>query len=128
MKLLTSGPVNKDFSDGELVNWHIEVFNNSNETATTVLTVYALLGLTPPVEIGSTFGEINPGQYVFFNIAIDPNQYEHTLPVIEVANDDILITLYGRNKDRKQITGAVYRFSELIEIDGVVTKKTDKKK
>jgi hypothetical protein len=30
---LTPGPIDKDYAEGELVNWHLEVLNNSGHNA-----------------------------------------------------------------------------------------------
>lgn len=114
--LLTPGPVDRDFTDGELINWHLEVLNNSECTAVILLSVFALYGLFPkPIPIGTTSAELRPGEYTFLNIIVDP-KYEHTIPTIEIPNNDIYITLYGRNTAYKQMSGAVYPRHSLVHM------------
>lgn len=113
--LLTSGPVNKDYVLGELYDWHLEALNNSGVNTQIVLAVYALYGLYPhPVLIGTTSVDLKPGEYSYLTLQTD--NHEHTIPVVQIPNNDVLITLYGRDKDHKEISGVVYPRTALVEL------------
>lgn len=122
---LTPGPIDRDYSEGELTNWHLETLNNSNFTARVFLSVYNLYGLYPnPIPIGTTSVDLKPGEYAFLNIEVDP-QYEHTIPTIELPNDDVLVTLYGRNAFYKQMAGATFTRNSLVRLCKPLHQKED---
>lgn len=114
--ILSPGPINKDFIDGELTNWHLEVLNNSDSE---VSVYFSLFELSPmqlqPIPLGTTATSLTPGQYTFLNLVVNPLS-EHTIPTIEIPNDDVLITLYGRTSSYYEITGAVYPRSNLVTL------------
>lgn len=114
--LLTTGPVDRDFVLGDLTNWHLEVLNNTREEANIRFTIYALYPLFPhPIPIGTTSVDLSPGEYTFLTLEIEP-KYEHTLPIIDLPEGDILLTLYGRNANDKAISGAIYAKVSLVEL------------
>lgn len=111
--LLTPGPVNRDFVLGELTNWHLEVLNNSNNNTVITFTVFGLYSLYPsPIRLGTTTVDLRPGEYA--PLTLQTNNFEHTIPVIDIPNNDILLTLYGRNAQFQEISGAIYPRSGLV--------------
>ena len=123
--LLTSGPINKDYAEGELTNWHLEALNNSTNTVNVYFSLYALATTQPePTPLGTTSTSLEPGQYTFLNLLISP-QSEHTIPVINIPNDDVLITLYGRNSNNQEISGAVYSRNLLVSLNRPIYQNND---
>ncbi|MDF2943617.1 MAG: hypothetical protein K0S01_2475 [Herbinix sp.] len=113
--LLTPGPINKDYTDGELTNWHLEALNNSENTVNIYFSLYALSPMQQPIPLGTTSTTLEPGVYTFLNLLVLPLS-EHTIPVIEIPSDEILVTLYGRNDSFQEITGAIFNRSNLIQL------------
>jgi|GEM_PF-4097988 hypothetical protein len=114
--LLTTGPVNRDFVLGELTNWHLELLNNSNNNARITFTVYGLFTTFPSVvRIRTTTVELRPGEYT--PLTIQTENFEHTIPVIDIPNNDILLTLYGRTAQFQEISGAVYPRNALVQLN-----------
>ncbi len=122
--LLTPGPVNKDFIDGELTNWHLEVLNNSMSTVNILFSLYALSPMNQPIPLGTTATTLEPGQYTFLNLVVQPLS-EHTIPVIDIPNNDILVTLYGRNNSFKELTGAIYSRTRLVKLTKPLLQKEE---
>ena len=114
--ILSPGPVNKDFIDGELTNWHLGILNNSESDVSVYFSIFALNPMQlQPVPLGTATTSLTPGQYTFLNLEVKPLS-EHTIPTIEIPNDDVLVTLYGRNSSFQELTGAVYPRSSLVKL------------
>lgn len=114
--ILTPGPINKDYTDGELTNWHLEVLNNSEDDISIYFSIYALKAMSPqPEPLGTTSTTLRPGQYTFLNLEVNPLS-EHTIPTIDIPNDDVLVTLYGRNAEYQELAGVVYPRTALLTL------------
>ncbi|MBP1967157.1 hypothetical protein [Paenibacillus aceris] len=115
-KKLTTGPVDRDFFEDDLANWHLELFNNGDEKVKVKLEVFQL---EPPALIGTNHTKLHPGEYN--NLTVDTQGNEHTLVVITISDEekDILLTLYGRNNNNDNLSGAVYQRALLVKIDKI---------
>lgn len=114
--LLTPGPINKDYTDGELTNWHLEVLNNSSAAVNVLFSLYALYPMDQPMPLGTTSTTLEKGQYTFLNLVVQPLS-EHTIPVIDIPNDDVLVTLYGRNSSFQELSAVVFNRTKLIKLN-----------
>lgn len=114
MAILTTGPVNRDFIGGDIANWHLEAFNNSDFTVQVTLRVFDL-ATTPPTQIGSVTTSLSPKEHEFLTVATTSR--EHTIVQVEhpLGRNDVLVTVYGRDNAGRNLAGATYRHVELVE-------------
>jgi hypothetical protein len=75
------------------------------------------------VEIGSITKNIEPGLRQSFTIDIDDTDF--TMAVVEYPTfrNDVLVTVAGLDSLGRQIPGATYRHTELIDVEYVRTSK-----
>lgn len=114
MALLVTGPIDEDQSGGDVVDIHLEAFNNTPNRVQVVLRVFDA-GNVPPTEIGSDTETLQP--FDRDDLTVNTTGVEHLLVQIEhpLGRNDVQCTVYGRNNNGDAVPGATYRHTELFE-------------
>lgn len=113
MALRSTGVVDRDQFGGDITNWHLEAFNNTNQTVTVTLRVFNAATNTV---IGSVSRTLAP--HAYDNLTVNIGAVEHTIAQVEhpLGRNDVFTTVYGRNSSDVNLPGATYRHEELIDL------------
>lgn len=115
MFYFVSGPVDMEFADGILDNWHLEVYNNTNATVPVTLKVYDV-NCKGTIFIGGTSRDVDA--YTHQYLTLSTNGVHHTIAQIQYPQDtgEILVTLYGRDQAGLALPGAIYFANQLTAL------------
>ncbi len=119
MLYFVSGPVNMEFADGILDNWHLEAYNNSDSVVPVTLKLFDINGVST-IYIGSTSRDVNPHSHEYMSLST--NGVHHTIAQVEYPQGygDILLTLYGRDRNGRALPGAIFFNHQLIELQNEI--------
>jgi hypothetical protein len=115
-----TGVVDDDHVEGLLDDFHVDVFNRSTEPITVEVTVYKLIHDQPASVIQTLTETILPDSNNWFTIDVPEQINENFLVVLKHNGDDkddLLATVYGRDKNEKAISSATYRHTELLKTE-----------
>jgi len=115
-----TGVVDDDHVEGLLDDFHVDVFNRSTEPITVEVTVYKLIHDQPASVIQTLTKTILPDSNNWFTIDVPEQINENFLVVLKHNGDDkddLLATVYGRDKNEKAISSATYRHTELLKTE-----------
>jgi len=101
-------------------DFHVDVFNRSTEPITVEVTVYKLIHDQPASVIQTLTKTILPDSNNWFTIDVPEQINENFLVVLKHNGDDkddLLATVYGRDKNEKAISSATYRHTELLKTE-----------
>jgi hypothetical protein len=115
-----TGVVDDDHVEGLLDDFHVDVFNRSTEPITVEVTVYKLIHDQSASVIQTLTKTILPDSNNWFTIDVPEQINENFLVVLKHNGDDkddLLATVYGRDKNEKAISSATYRHTELLKTE-----------
>ena len=116
----TSGPVDKDFADGILNDWHLEVYNNTNDKVMIRLRIFNVTD-DIPVLIGDTSHNVD--EYSRRSYTLNTNACSHTIAEIQYPENsgEVLLMLYGRDINCNALPGAVFYNNQLTALtNGII--------
>ena len=110
-----TGPIDKDYVAGVLFDWHLEVFNNSENTLDVELKVFDISGEST-VLIGDTARQISPHSHQYMTLYT--NLAEHSIVQIQypATTGEMFLTLYGRDMNGNALPGAIFFNKQLMQI------------
>lgn len=120
MAIRTTGPVSRVHTIGNIRFWNLQAFNNTSGRIAVTFRVINLSDLMN-VEIGSITKNIEPGFRQSFTIDIDDSEYTMAIVEYPTCRNEVLVTVAGLDSSGRQIPGATYRHTELIDVESVRT-------
>lgn len=113
-----TGVVDDDHVEGLLDDFHADVFNRSQLPISVEFTVYRLIHDQPASIVKTLTKTILPDSNNWFTIDVPEHINENFLCVLKHDGEDkndLLATVYGRDKNEKAISSATYRHTELLK-------------